>query len=218
MAVKFTQTIFMASVLLGAATIAAEACEGQAGASVFEDDFSDDSGGWLMSPNYIVWKPKEMDITLDAKNAGETSLVGGFNANDGDYCVEGIIPKPQDAAASISLAVVFWAADYSNYYDAQLGSDGKLSLYRRLNGNWASVVTDVPAPSYKADADAVNALRVLAKNNKISIFVNGASVKVVRAQTPQGQLRFGAGAYLGGKVIDGIPAVKIKSYKATAGE
>jgi hypothetical protein len=63
----------------------------------------------------------------------------------------------------------------------------------------------------------VNAIRVTVKGGKITVFLNGEQIKIVRAQEPNGDLLFGlSGQYE--KAVDSIPVVRVKSYKVTTGQ
>jgi hypothetical protein len=57
----------------------------------------------------------------------------------------------------------------------------------------------------------------VAKENKLTLFINGSQVKVIRALMPTDELRFGVVAGVD-KASDTNPVVEIKSFKLTTGE
>ena len=61
-----------------------------------------------------------------------------------------------------------------------------VGLYSRANNTWQTVVNVPSAPGFKADADAINALRVTTLGGKISM--NGAAGRR-RAQFPHGHVQ-----------------------------
>ena len=196
---------------------AAWACDGQLGKVIFEDTFSDDSGGWEQTQPQAVITPPDFLFSLDAKFVNMSSQNLTFHATEGDFCAEGVLPRSLAPDNTLYFGVEFWAKDYANFMLAQVNSAGRVSLYRKASGNWSQVFGVDSAPSFKADPDAVNALRVTAKDGKITVFLNGAQLKAVRAQVPDGDLRFGVfGQY--DKIVDQMPAIKIKSFKVTAGQ
>ena len=83
---------------------------------------------------------------------------------------------------------------------------------------WQTIATVPNAPGFKADPGAVNALRVTTVGGKISIWLNGQPVKAVRAQIPDGAVRFGVYAQVDKAVEAGAPPVQLKSYKVTSGQ
>ena len=52
---------------------------------------------------------------------------------------------------------------------------------------------------------------------KISIYLNGQLEKAIRAQAPDGGLRFGIYAQID-KGVDGTTPILLKSYKVTSGQ
>ena len=207
----FYTVIFFA--LLGKAW----ACPGQVGNVIFEDKFEDDSGGWDLTPPNLIIKPPEMVITFDDKVKAISSQVLTFNATDADYCVEALLPKSLAPDNLYYLAVEFWGTDYSNFFQLSLSSAGQLSFYKRSLGTWTTIFSSLPVTSFNPDPTAVTSLRVVAKENKLTLYVNGTQVKVIRAQAPQGNLRFGTYGQVD-KIAEGLGPIRVKSFKVTAGQ
>jgi hypothetical protein len=198
-----------------AMTTSALACDGQAGKVIYDDNFADDSGGWDLTPPTVVIKPPNLIIDLSSKKGSANAQVLTFHAKEADFCVQGALPKPIAADNQIYLGIEFWAVDYSNYWLAQLASDGGFGLWQRANGSWQSILSVPNAPGFKADGP--NALRVKAVGGKISIFLNGQAVKAVRAQMPDGDLRFGVYGQVD-KAVDTAPPILVSGYTVTSGQ
>ncbi len=222
----------------------AMACEGQTGATIFEDKFTDDSGGWDLTPGRSDIKPNEMLITLnDSKDVLSVQNLT-FNPTEGDYCVEFTLPPPLAPDNNVAVGIEFWATDWRAYYSVQAFSNKIVGLYRDTPNGWITIfaVRDSPLVKIAADSpstrslpdpsvvnavpdalpgkeasDGLNAIRVVAKDGRIATFLNGTKIKEIRAQMPTGALRFGIFA----QVDKGLPegtVIHFKSFKVTTGE
>ncbi len=206
-------TIVLLVLLCGSAV----ACEGQVGKVIYEDTFADDSGGWDLTPPAATVKPPDFVFAMSSKFSNLSSQVLTFHATDADYCAEVIAPKSLAADNKYGFAIQFWAVDYNNYWMVMLSSDGSIGLYSRTNGVWQTIANIPNAPSLKPEPDAVNTLRVTTTGGRISIYLNGQLVKAIRAQVPDGSLRFGMYSQID-KAVDGAAPILVKSYKVTSGQ
>jgi hypothetical protein len=198
---------------------AATACPGQAGKIVFEDSFADDSGGWQLGPpdteikDGALWlRPNPRGMSEKGRNISST--VRTFSATDGDYCMEFIVPKPLAADNDVMTGLVFWQMSAADEYLWAIYSDGTTQLNRLVANKWARVFSENTG---KLEPGSTASLRVIAKDGKLTLFVGSRQVKIIRAQTPSGELAFGALAEVE-KLSDANPVVQIKSFKVTAGE
>jgi hypothetical protein len=98
---------------------------------------------------------------------------------------------------------------------AQLASDGTVSLWTEVNGNWNSVFKVPNAPSFKAGGS--NAFRVTTLGGKIVVSLNGQPVKTVRAQVPEGDFRFGIFGQVD-KLTENATPITVTSFKVTSGQ
>lgn len=191
------------------------ACEGQAGSIIFEDNFADDSGGWELTDKGTAIAPPAMIMTLSDQFTSIAAQNLTFNAGDGDYCVDFMLPVSPAADNPVAVGVQFWATDYANTMVALVFSSGSIALYKKAGGKWAKIWLVENSTAVKPGTP--NSLRAIAKGGKIDILVNGVDIKTVRAQMPTGNLRFGVYAQ-----SDKVPApavdVSITGYKVTAGQ
>src|SRR5690349_16153142 len=70
-------------------------CEGQKGSVIFEDDFTDDTGGWADDPRVIA-NFGNSGFTLHIQEPWTNWYFSNltFTATEGDFCVEAVMPKP----------------------------------------------------------------------------------------------------------------------------
>ena len=214
----------MFRILFGAAALAlfvpgALACDGQTGKVIFEDKFTDDSGGWVFGEdNGLVLKAPGATLTVAAADA--VSNRGPFNqtftAAQGDFCTE--MSFPADAAQSdAAIGVTFLAPDNQNLWLAEVHADGKAQLWRETNNKWSTVWVAPTNNLVKTGPTDVNSVRAVVKNGTITVIVNGQTVKSVRAQIPGGDLKFGF--YAEHNKPSATPVLfPVRSYKVTAVE
>ena len=69
----------------------------QKGNTIFEDTFADDSGGWDLQMARI--QPPNLIFSLGER--GKQALNLTFNATDGDYCVDVLLPADTSAYAGL---------------------------------------------------------------------------------------------------------------------
>ena len=204
--------LLIASVLqLGLAT-GAMACAGQTGAVIFDDTFPDDSGGWEFTVGSAEVVPPVLKLT---PNGTISTLNLTFNAVNGDYCAEVKLPqaKPDNY---VGFGLDFWAKDYTNLMSFIVYTNKTAGLYKLTDGAWTSIYTGTDI-NVDTTPGATNTVRVIAKDGKITLMLNDTKLKVVRAQIPEGNLRFGAYAEIQTNIANG-PSVEVTSYSVTTGE
>src|SRR5262245_11770224 len=193
-------------------------CEGQEGRIIFEDDFTDDAGGWVADRG-PTWDADfgKSGLSLHVQSPTTWWVFSNltFTTSEGDFCVEAVIPKTA-AGTSPGSGLVFWAKDVQNFYALLIGPDGAVALWRKDAGNWG-ILLDWLKPKVKPEPGSVAALRAVVKANLITASVNGVEVKKLRAQRPEGNLKFGVYIY----TVKEVPApgvtFQFKRYKVTAG-
>jgi hypothetical protein len=194
------------------------ACTGQVGASIFQDTFADDSGGWDENPPSSVVTPPSFVFTLNAQIDAQASQNLTFNATDGDYCMDFILPPAISATNQIYAGIEFWATDYDNFMETEVSSAGTVDLAKVVAGKWTYVFTVPNTPGFQSGANAVNSLRVTAMAGTVTVYLNGTQVKSVRAQeSTNPALNFGM-VISDDTAVANAPAVLVKGYSVTAGK
>ncbi len=193
------------------------ACEGQPGRVVFEDKFEDDSGGWQFSPPLAEVKPPVLEFALTTKRSNMATQNLTFHATLADFCLEAILPKPVADDNIPSIGIEFWATDYANLMLLQISGNKVVQLFSKTKNSYQQIFRIADVPGFKSEPDAVNALRVNTIGGKLTVYVNGKQVKVIRAQIPFGKMRFGIYAQWA-KPAPSFPVIKVTSYKVTTGQ
>jgi hypothetical protein len=211
--------LFSALTVLFLLNATAMACPGQTGKVIFEDTFTDDSGGWqLGAPDSEIkdgslWlRPNPRGMTEKGRNINST--VRTFAATDGDYCLEFIVPKPVAADNDFMTGLVFWQSSSTDEYLWAVYTDGTTQLNKLAANKWTRIFSDNTG---KLEPGSTASLRVIAKDGRLTLFVGSKQVKVIRAQTPTGELTFGVLAEVE-KLSEANPVLQVKSFKVTTGE
>jgi hypothetical protein len=201
----------------------AMACPGQVGKVIFEDNFADDSGGWagLSAPDFEI-KDGTLLLRPNAHGVNEKSTVASFfnvmfSAGDGDYCTEFVFPKQPAADNPVSAGLIFWRTGPQDLFVFFISTTKGAFLEKLVDNKWTHVFSAGNVEAVIVEPDAVNSVRVLAKDGKLTLFVNGSQIKVIRAPPPTSALGFGVYTQVE-TATDANPTVKFKSFKVTAGE
>jgi len=203
----------LSSALLLAFVQIASACPGQTGKIIFSDDFSDDSGGWDLDANVTV-QQGAMQIKTDPKVTTDGTLNSSFNAFEADYCAEfSFPPEPAESNNNDDVGIYLLGTDYKNKFALTIDSAGQAWINRTVNGDNAFLMPVTKEPSIKISPGAVNALRVVFKDQKLTFFINGEQIKVVRASVPDTANRFGLWAGLDKKAPQTVRIFSVKSYQ-----
>jgi hypothetical protein len=128
--------------------------------------------------------------------------------------VEFIVPKPVAADNDFMTGLVFWQSSSTDEYLWAVYTDGTTQLNKLAANKWTRIFSDNTG---KLEPGSTASLRVIAKDGKLTLFVGSKQVKVIRAQTPTGDLNFGVLAEVE-KLSDANPVLQVKSFKVTTGE
>jgi hypothetical protein len=197
--------ILLIGALIGLWAPAAHACEGQKGKVLY-----DNSGGSPLYQGFVV----------KATGAETSGIQPGHFFNQADYCLEVVFP-PNDVPPNDPVAMAYSAsvrflssADSTEFYLADLTNSGVVSLY---HGSSPANVVKLWSADQKSTANLAkgssNAIEAVVKGSTISVLLNGKLVKTIRAQIPNGDLRFGFDLEVGRAAPPGV--FTIKSIKVT---
>jgi hypothetical protein len=196
----------------------AMACPGQPGKVIFEDD----SGGWELSKkdseikdHMLLAYPNPRGLSEQATSFQINNLT--FSASEGDFCTEFVLPKEPAPDNHVGAGLVFWRSDGKNKFAWLITSEKVALLSKLVNNNWSAIFRDDNNAAIKLEPGAINSLRVLIKEGKLTLFINGTQVKVIRAAEPAGASAFGVHAQVT-KASDANPVIQFKSYKVTTGQ
>jgi hypothetical protein len=215
------RVLFVAATAFALVAPAAFSCEGQTGKVIFEDKFTDESGGLILAAPDTEIKNGSLFLRPNARGVDQKTTAAAvinvtFPAGDGDYCMEVVLPKQIAPDNDVAAGMQFWISDATSF-SFVIWTDKSTGL-SKLSGDKAnSIFHEKQNAAIKLEPNAVNFLRVVAKENKLTLFINGSQVKVIRALMPTGELHF---AVIAGvqKASDTNPVVEVKSFKVTTGE
>lgn len=159
-------------------------CTGNATVA-FQDNFGPPALGWDDPSQSRFFADGEMVLKF-ADPGLITWLHRPTRLKAGSVC--SIVKAPMQANkldGAASAGVVFWAADYNNYYVAQIYLDGTYQVYRRLSNEWIRVVSRIKSDHVKAGLGAVNELQVTIKDNVGTFYANGEKLVEFRGQPPK---------------------------------
>ncbi len=165
----------------------AHACEGQK--VLFEDQFQDTSGGWEILADRTEIKDSSLRITPQMSRSF-VEINNGFFFDSADMCVD-VTFGGQDAGDWGGL--IFWFDDYENYFAFQVTPTGWYGIQRLFKGKW-SMLADAESPAVKRGAGATNTVRVTAKGNLLTFYINGQRIRQMKGQPPKQEWQFGVQA------------------------
>jgi regulation of enolase protein 1 (concanavalin A-like superfamily) len=166
---------------------AAEAACKPSGNVLFQDQFDALAPSWGTSDNYHVEGGK---LVIQPPAGYNTATINNASLyDDVDMCVEMTVPPP--VKKNNCGGVIFWAADYDNYYSLQVSTDGQAAVWRRQKGKWLNQVAWQDFAAVRKSANQINEMRVTIAGSKAKLFVNGKLFKEVSGQPPQGGSQVG---------------------------
>ena len=175
----------MASVLAGSS--AALACAGSE--VIFEDTFEDDAGGWSHKDGIEV-KDGSFVLKLPADDM-QSNLNVTFSVKNADICTEAVWPQGGEQPI-LGAGLLFWGENNRTYYQFGVLNNGRFWIARKQDGAWlGTIAANIESPAIKTAPGASNTLRVDAKGNTLTFYINGTKVREVRGQAPSAAWRFG---------------------------
>jgi hypothetical protein len=174
-----------------AARDAATACK-PGGSLAFFDDFANPDPGWGPSSASYFFRNGRM-VLKPSPGQIETWGYPALVFTSAAICAD--IISPDQTGPTMNTAsggIIFWAADFKNYHVAQIYPDGTYSVWRKIDGEWATVIPRGASPAIHRGPGAVNHMKVLFEHSEVSIVVNGATVVSFH-----GQPRETAGSFFG---------------------
>jgi hypothetical protein len=166
-----------------------------AGKVLFEDKFTSLDPSWGAPGPIMDAKDGKLVITPQ-KNTSQTIL------NQANVF-------PNDAEASYTMTfvkaptptwgsgLVFWAKDYKEYYAVLINAEGWFAVQRLVAGRYLLPVAWRQFDGLKAGEGGANQVKVVTKDNKATISINGKEAITLSGQPPQG------GSLIGFKVASG---------------
>jgi hypothetical protein len=164
-----------------AAQAASSVCK-KASSPVFFDNFTSPDPGWGPAGPARFFKDGQMVLKPEVAISW---ILEPLIFSQATICSEFKLPTQLEQAGKKDAGgIIFWAADYKNYYVAFINLDGTYAVFRKIDGEWAPVVPNTPAEAIHQGADAVNRLKVVLDHSTATIVINDATVIEFRGQPP----------------------------------
>lgn len=156
---------------------------------IFEDSFEDDAGGWSHKAGTEM-KDGAFVIKLPADDM-QSNLNVTFSLKDADICTEAVWPTGGEQAV-LGAGLLFWGESNRTYYQFGILNNGRFWIARKQDGAWlGTIAANIDSPAIKKAPGSSNTLRVDAKGNALTFYINGTKVREVRGQAPSSAWRFG---------------------------
>jgi hypothetical protein len=211
---KRTLFNFIACCALSGAAHAADCKSQQKGNEIFADNFADATGGWQGGDGSSFGKPA-MTLTLLGQATNWQFFNNTFNATDGDYCMEAVVPRSPAPDNSAAVGLVALSSDANNFLMLLMGTNSSVFLYRMVANTWITAET-MTLPGAPPAPGSVVTIRMTVKGTLITPFINGIELQKIRVQVPTGPLKFGVWIQLA-KPMPNF-AFQFNNYRVTSGE
>jgi hypothetical protein len=142
------------------------------------------AGAVLKIPNQSSYPVLNFHYTSDGAGLCATAIWPSFDAKATANPSDGTIPRP-------SIAIIFWAKDYENYYRASLNTVGDF-IVSRVIANTFRMLTSGPSGDDKhldfvdLKPGGKNELEVQISGAAATFFINGKRVAEFGGQPPAG--------------------------------
>ena len=182
---------FVLSLLLGA-VVAPDALACDAGpAPTYRADFRSPGPGWLTESDLAYFQDGQLVVKPEA-NRIKVVTMEAMRFASATYCAQFKMPAdlPSDSPTGAGLA--FWRADGA-YYELQIFPDRTFDFERLVNGSWDPILSRGAAfDKINAGPGAINEIKVVARDGRVTAYFNDAKAFDVVAQMPPGGGTFGA--------------------------
>ncbi len=185
----------VAAVMMAMAVVLLTVTASLAGKVLFEDKFTSLDPSWGAPGPIMDAKDGKLVITPQ-KNTSQTILnQANVFPNDAEIgCTLTFVKAP---APTWGSGPVFWGKDYNEYYCVLINAEGWFAVQRYVAGRYLLPVAWRQSDAIKKGEGAANQVKVVTKDNKAAIFINGKEVISLSGQPPQG------GSLIGFKVASG---------------
>jgi hypothetical protein len=159
-------------------------CEPSATSGAFLDDFKSPDPGWEAPSANRKFENSQM--VLNPNLSGSTAWIySPLIFKNTIACSDVFLPSKLETVSGIAAGgIVFWAADYQNYYVAEIFGDATFAVYRIRAGKWTMLYGRTKDDSIRQGAGAVNHLMVKTADNYVNFFVNDKKIAYLWGQSP----------------------------------
>jgi hypothetical protein len=185
----------VAALMMAMAVVVLAVTASLAGKVLFEDKFTSLDPAWGAPGPIMDVKDGKLVITPQ-KNTSQT-ILNQANVFPNDMEASFTMAFVKAPAPTWGSGLVFWARDYNEYYAVLVNAEGWFAVQRYVAGRYLLPVAWRESDAIKKGEGAVNKVKVVTKDNKATISINGKEVISLSGQPPQG------GSLTGFKVASG---------------
>lgn len=162
----------------------AASCKPQ-GTVAFYDDFKTEDPGWnLTDKKETYYADGQLAVKAEA-NTTWAIVYRSLLYKNATVCATVKTPPAAKAMDKPGGGVIFWAADYRNYYVVLTYADGSYLISRKINGSWANVAPKRVFEGSRTGLGAVNQIKVTTVGNAATVFINDRKVQDLKGQPPK---------------------------------
>jgi hypothetical protein len=184
----FPSAVFAAALiglLAGASPVAAE-CDPDT--ALYEDDFEFLDASWAQPTDNIYVE----DGVLVLKNWGQVNFQTTSEA--ADVCVDATIIDAPDPESS-SATILFWWADWDNYYQLKYWADTFFEVRRTVKGQAVTLYSSEKTPALKAGLGQTNHIELKLRAKDFTVFINDTEITRLKGKPPKGGGPIGLAAW-----------------------
>lgn len=160
---------------LALAASPALACKGDT--EIYADDFSSADGPWD-NADWINIGGGKLEIKLKPAHWGVVRFLGDL-PKEFDVCADLTFPEVKDPTGTAG-GIAFWHKDYENMYAVLVAPDGQLGVPRWARGKVLFASPWKAEASIKTGAGSKNTMRITAKGNSVTVYINDQRVRTFR--------------------------------------
>jgi hypothetical protein len=166
-----------------------------AGTVLYQDKFTSADPGWGAADKYFNIKDGKMTVQPNAKETYTAIYEGNIFPNDMDVSININFVKAPDPNWGAGL--LFWANGMKNFYGLLINANGWFTIQRRMGERFINPVSWRANDAIKKGAGVENQLRVVTKDTKATVFINGKEVISFTGTPPEGGSQIGIRAASG---------------------
>jgi TIR domain len=155
------------------------------GTPAFYDDFKTADPGWnLTDKNETYYADGQLAVKAET-NTTWAIIYRSLLYKNATVCANIKTPPVIKAMDKPGAGVIFWAADYRNYYVVLTYADGSYLISRKINGTWANVAPKRMFEGARTGLGVVNQIKVTTVGNVATVFINDRKVQDLKGQPPK---------------------------------
>jgi hypothetical protein len=171
---------------------------------LFEDDFTQNDGSWLISQddasaNYVKIEDGHLRLRPPSQTARSARIIALFFPADVDICATGAFTAAKPTDPRSTLGIDFWASGFLDFYYFFVSWNGSAGLSRFNGKSFTPILPAAKTAAFRTGVGEENTLRILAKDGIIECAVTRPQSRCPSAcDDPRPMPRRGQGSVPGG--------------------